>query len=60
MRISFNLKNASLATDISVRSLQYAIEEGSLTAHYVGTKPVVHADDLDAYVKSLPHARRAA
>ena len=60
MRISYSLKNAALATDISVRSLQYAIDEGSLTAHYVGVKPVIHVDDLSTYVKALPNARRAA
>lgn len=59
-RISLNLRHAAEASDLSVRSLQYAIDEGSLRVHYGGesnTKPLIHVDDLDAYIRSLPTAR---
>lgn len=61
--VSLDLKAASEASGLSVRSLQYAIDEGSLVAHYGGagnTKPLVRPDDLDAYIRSLPKARRKA
>jgi hypothetical protein len=57
-----DLKAAAEASGISVRSLQYAIENDHLVAHYVGpnnTKPVIRPDDLDAYIRSQPKSRPA-
>ena len=61
-QISYSLKGAAEATGLSIRALQYAIDDGLLIAHYYGAKPVIHAGDLDTYIRSLPteSARRAA
>ena len=59
-RISFDLRGAAEASSLSVRALQYAIDEGSLTAHYYNSKPLIHHEDLDAYVKALPTSKRVA
>jgi len=62
-RIAYDLKTAAEAASLSVREIQYSIDEGSLVAHYGGrqnTKPLIHADDLSEYIKSLPTSRRAA
>lgn len=59
-RIAYDLKAAAEAASLSVRELQYSIDEGSLTAHYGGrqnTKPLIHHEDLSAYIKRLPTVR---
>jgi hypothetical protein len=58
--VSLDLKAASEASGLSVRSLQYAIDNDLLTVHYGGeknSKPLIRPDDLDAYIRSLPKAR---
>ena len=60
--VSLDLKAASEASGLSVRSLQYAIDNDLLVAHYGGeknSKPLVRPDDLDAYIRSLPKTRPA-
>jgi hypothetical protein len=60
--VSLDLKAASVASGLSVRSLQYAIDNDLLVAHYGGeknTKPLVRPDDLDSYIRSLPKNRPA-
>lgn len=57
MTISFDLTKAAEVCGLSKRSLQYAIDDGALVAHYGGeknSKPVVRPADLDAYIQSLP------
>lgn len=61
--VSADLPTAAVAAGVSETTLREAIEVGDLTAHYVGrkaTKPVVTADDLHAWVSSLPTERRRA
>jgi hypothetical protein len=61
--IAYDLKGAGEATGLSVRALQYAIENGYLVAHYGGeknTKPLIRAEDLDRYIKALPTTRKAS
>jgi len=60
-RIAYDLKGAAEAASLSVRELQYSIDEGTLIAHYGGrqnTKPLIHSEDLSAYIKSLPTYRK--
>lgn len=61
--ISADLPTAAAATGVSETTLREAIEVGDLTARYVGrkaTKPIVAADDLHAWVQSLPVQRGRA
>jgi hypothetical protein len=58
--VSLDLKAASEASGLSVRSLQYAIDNDLLTAHYGGeknSKPLIRPEDLDTYIRSLPKQR---
>lgn len=60
--VSLDLKAAADASGLSVRSLQYAIDNDLLVAHYGGeknSKPLVRPEDLDAYIRSLPKSRPA-
>lgn len=60
--VSLDLKAAADASGLSVRSLQYAIDNDLLVVHYGGeknSKPLVRPDDLDAYIRSLPKSRPA-
>ncbi|GAA1788242.1 hypothetical protein [Agromyces lapidis] len=61
-RIAYDLKGAAETSSLSVREIQYSIDEGSLIAHYGGrqnTKPLIHHEDLSEYIKRLPTTRRA-
>lgn len=61
--VSLDLKAASEASGLSVRSLQYAIDNDLLVAYYAGeknSKPLIRPDDLDKYIRSLPTVRRAS
>ena len=55
--VAAELKRAAEHAGCSVRSLQVAIEACDLTAHYLGTKPLIRAVDLDAWIESLPTVR---
>ena len=57
--VAADLKRAAEAAGCSIRSLQLAIEAGDLTAHYLGSKPLIRAVDLDEWVESLPTERRS-
>lgn len=61
--VSFDLKGAAEASGLSIRSLQYAIDNDLLVAHYGGeknSKPLVRVNDLDEYIRSLPTQPRRA
>jgi hypothetical protein len=55
--VSYSLPGAVEATGVGRTSLDAAIARGDLIAHYVGTKPVVRAADLDEWIQSLPTER---
>lgn len=52
--ISYNLPEAALAVGVGETKVREAIKAGALTSHYVSSKQVVMADDLDAWVRGLP------
>jgi hypothetical protein len=56
--ISCNLDQASDRTGLSVRELQRAIAAGDLVPNYRGTKPLLRAEELAAWVRSLPNEPR--
>lgn len=58
--VSYNMAGAIAATGIGETTIKGAISRGDLTAHYVGTKLVFRAVDLDEWVASLPTEREAS
>ena len=58
-KLAYSIASAALAVDLSDRTIRGAIADGSLTAHYSGTKAVIDADDLREWLASLP-TRRAS
>lgn len=55
--VSYNKAGAAEATGISMSTIERAIAADELVAHYVGTKPVLLATDLAAWIESLPTER---
>lgn len=55
--IAYPLAEAAAQVGLSDRTLRDAIADGSLTAHYAGTKPLVAPADLRAWFESLPTER---
>lgn len=58
--ISYDLPAAAAAVGLSDRTLRDAIADGSLTAHYLGRKPLVLREDLVEWIRSLPTERGGA
>lgn len=50
-------KVAAAKVGVSPSMLEAAQRSGDLIAHYVGSKPVYRAVDLDAWIESLPTER---
>lgn len=59
-RVSYTRDEAAQATGLSTRSLDRLIADGSLTSHRFGTKVLVMAKDLAAFIESLPTHRETA
>lgn len=60
--ISTDLTGAAKATGVSERSIEKAIAASDLVAHFLGTKRVFMARDLEDWIESLPteSTRRSA
>lgn len=58
--VSYKMAGAVAATGIGETNIKKAIADGELVAHYVGRKLVIHAADLDEWVRSLPTEREPA
>ena len=58
--IAYPLAEAAAQVGLSDRTLRDAIADGSLTAHYAGTKPLVSPADLRSWFESLPTEKRSA
>lgn len=52
--VSYSMAGAVAATGIGETSIRAALAADQLVAHYVGTKPVFRAVDLDEWIESLP------
>jgi excisionase family DNA binding protein len=62
VKLAFTYDEAAAATGAGRRALQDAVRDGHLVASYVGTKPLIAAEELDRWLKTLPHepVRRAS
>ncbi len=58
--VSYSMAGAIAATGIGETTLKAAIANNDLVAHYVGTKLVIRAADLDEWIQSLPTERSAS
>lgn len=54
---AYNLDEAAVVYSVSRRRLQQAIDEHKLIAHYNGSRPLLHLEDLDAWFQALPTER---
>ena len=54
--LAYSLKDAAAAIGVSIRSLYRIIDAGDLNVQYALSKRVISAEELQAYVKSLPYA----
>jgi excisionase family DNA binding protein len=45
---------AAEACGVGTTTIDEAVRDDELIAHYVGTKPVFRAADLDEWIRSLP------
>lgn len=50
---------AAAKVGLSTKTLEEAQQSGELVAHYLGTKPLYRAVDLDAWIESLPTEKPA-
>lgn len=55
--ISADRTEAAEACGVGVTTIDEAVRSGELIVHYVGTKPIFRAADLDEWVRSLPTER---
>lgn len=58
--VSYNLAGAMAATGVGETTIKTAIANDDLVAHYVGTKLIIRAADLDDWIQSLPTERKTA
>ncbi|OCC05079.1 hypothetical protein BA190_09190 [Labrys sp. WJW] len=55
-KLAYTVKEACEATTLKMSALYYLLREGKLRARKIGRRTVVLADDLKAYLDSLPAA----
>jgi hypothetical protein len=53
-KLAYNLEEAAAATGYSTSTLRIAIRRHDLVARYANTKPVIMADELQDWLRSLP------
>ncbi|MGN5733132.1 hypothetical protein [Arthrobacter psychrochitiniphilus] len=58
-KLAYNLEEAAEATGYSVSTLRIAIRRNNLIASYANTKPVILAEELRDWLKSLPTEPRS-
>lgn len=56
-RISMTYQDAALLTGHSVNTIRAAVARGDLVPHYPTTKPVLLAEDVEAWVRNSPTER---
>lgn len=59
-KLSYSFEEAAAATGYSERTIRRAVADNRLVARYANSKPVITADDLRAWLQSLPTERGAA
>lgn len=53
-KLAYNLKEAAAATGYSVDTLRIAIRRNDLVARYANSRPIILADELLDWLRSLP------
>ena len=59
-KLSYSFEEAAAATGYSERTIRRAVADNRLVARYANSKPVITADDLRAWLQSLPTERDVA
>jgi hypothetical protein len=57
--VAYSLAGAAVATGLSTRSLQSAVNRGDLIPRYFRTKMLIERDELIQFIRSLPTERRS-
>jgi hypothetical protein len=52
--LAYTIEEAAVACGVSVRTLNRAIARGDITRKYPTSYPVIMADELHAWLESLP------
>ncbi|POH68978.1 hypothetical protein C3B61_03500 [Cryobacterium zongtaii] len=52
--IAYNLDGAAIAVGLSIFPIKLAVSNGSLTARYYGTKPLIGHAELLEWFENLP------
>jgi hypothetical protein len=55
--VSYSMAGAVMASGVSETSIKTAIRNGDLVVHYIGSKIVIRAVDLDEWIDDLPTER---
>jgi hypothetical protein len=55
-KLAYSIPEAAEASSISVSVLRRKIASHDITVRYIGTKPVILADELKAWLEALPEA----
>lgn len=53
-KLAYTYEEAAQAIGVSVQSLRRAVDRHDLLVRYVGSKPVIPAEDLKAWFDTLP------
>lgn len=53
-KLAYTYQEAANSVGVSVRTLQRLVERGDLAVKYIGSKPVIRASELDAWLETLP------
>lgn len=52
--LAYTIEDAAIAAGVSKSTLNRAIANGDITRRYPNSKPVIMADELAAWLESLP------
>lgn len=53
-KLAYTYQEAASSVGVSVRTLQRLVERGEIAVKYIGSKPVIRATELDAWLETLP------
>ena len=57
-QISYNPKQAAVATGLGESTIRRLVREGKVAAHFFGSSILVDAKSLESFVNSLPSERQ--
>src|SRR5690606_40177308 len=58
-RLSYTIPEAAAAVGVSEWTIRAEIRANRLAARYVGSKPLIPASELEAWLESLPRDRKS-